>query len=218
MADTVPVNHSLATVGIVIVPVLYLALVTSLAVAARRVPVYLHPVAAGAGIIMVIISTGWMMAGLSALAAMLAFVFLVYFAGRAASGTTVFTFCAALAGTPPADWLWLLGAVAVACGVAVVHTWRHGGTTRLYWIGSETLTGMGIGMNGRMVRLPNETLIPSKETFTATPLVPSNDTVHDNAASDGTTGDTVPGREQSQMIVAGYLLAGLLLATVFAVL
>ena len=168
-------------------------------------------------------STGWVETGVALGLAGFMFVFLVYFAGRSVSGATLFSLVTTLALTPTSAWPALGAALLAVAVVAVRRTLTGHGKDRVAWIVMDTAGGLGL-RPGRGIGLPSADLVPTKETLTGA-LVDedagqgSTQTVETQV--DAEADKDVPAqqpRSSKPIYLPPYLMAGVVIALVFAVL
>lgn len=162
----------------------------------ERVPAWVHPFALVAGL-------GFRLAVTDATlgevlwplgVALGVFVVLVGVAARTVSGVSLFAISVGLALTPFNGWPGLVLGLCLAAVVAAVRTWRAMGKERVWFLASDTLSGLGISTAGGF-KPPQPEHIPTREM-----LMPQGE-----------------GHEgQKRMYLPPYLLAGAVVAAAMA--
>ena len=193
------------------VPVLvYLLAVCACLAAMSRVPEKTHLLALLVGIPAQVVVTGWGSALTTAMGAGVAFVLLVGMAGRTVSGVTIFTLSTAMAIAPPAGWLGLVLALAMAAIVALRRTLTAAGAGRVAWLMMDTAESLGAAPGGK-IRRPSVQHVPTRESIVEA------DRRRANEAADGPQDDATTAPTPSKpMYVPPYLLAGVTGALLFA--
>lgn len=174
----------------------YLACVWLILVRFARVPAWVHGVALVAGIgfrlafdAMPLAQVLWPLGVVAAV-----FVVLVAVAARTVSGVSLFSICVALALTPLQGWPGVVVGLALAAVVAGVRTWRSMGKERVWFLTSDTLSGLGISTVGGF-KPPEPHLIPTRDMLM----------IQDDSSA------------QKVMYLPPYLLVGVVAAAVMAV-
>lgn len=197
-ADMLGMTTFLLGLGVAASPYLpslgYLVVVTVLVCVTGRVPAWVHLCAVAMGLPVRVLVSGLGEPLLTCSAALVVFAAMVLVASRTVSGVSLFVIVTGLALTPLQAWPGLVCGLLAAAVVAVVRTVRAAGAQRVWWLTQDTLLGVGISTTGGFKR-PQPEHIPSREVL---------------------MGDGAPGA--GRMYLPPYLLAGVVAATVLAVL
>jgi hypothetical protein len=161
-----------------------------------RVPAWVHATALAAGVAFrLLVAESDAMRVLWPLGVVVVvFVTLVAVAARTVSGVSLFSICVGLALTPIEGWPGLVLGLGVAAGVAATRTWRSMGKERVWFLASDTLSGLGISLAGGF-KAPEPQHIPTRDML---------------MSQDETSA-------QKSMYLPPYLLAGVVAAAVMAV-
>lgn len=156
--------HGLAAGLPYMAAVAYLSCVWLILSALKRVPSWVHALALVGGLAFRLAVAGSSFAHVLWPLVVVAVIFLtlVAVAARTVSGVSLFSVCVAMALTPIDGWPGLVLGLVLAAVVAGTRTWRSMGRERVWFLASDTLSGLGITMAGGF-KPPQPEHIPTRD-------------------------------------------------------